>query len=183
VEEDLRRASAQAVGGRSGLGGIAIGGTLGEDKDQMFEVVGWTVEELPEDRPRHLLGIGEVDDLVRGVELGMDTFDCAMPTRIGRHGMALVPDPAHRWRVDLAKGRFKEADEPILEGCPCPACAHGYTRAYVHYLLKAHEQTAQRLLTIHNLAFLQRLMAALREAIDAGRLAEAAAAVRGGGDI
>ena len=179
TEEDLRRASAQEVAARA-TGGIAIGGTLGEDKAQMFEVVAWTVDELPEERPRHLLGIGEVDDLVRGVELGMDTFDCAMPTRIGRHGMALVPDPQHRWRVDLAKARFREADEPLLEGCPCPACAQGYGRAYLHYLLKAHEQTAQRLLTIHNLAFLQRLMATLREAIDAGRLADAAAAIRAG---
>jgi queuine tRNA-ribosyltransferase len=180
VEEDLRRASAQAVAARP-VGGIAIGGTLGEDKDQMFEVVGWAIDELDAERPRHLLGIGEVDDLVRGVELGIDTFDCAMPTRIGRHGMALVPDPANRWRVDLAKGRFRGADEPLLEGCPCPACAHGYTRAYLHYLLKAHEQTAQRLLTIHNLAYLQRLMSTLRDAIDAGRLAEAAASVREGG--
>ena len=73
---------------RDALGGIAIGGSLGEDKAQMFEVVEWTIEELPEAKPRHLLGIGEVDDLVRGVELGIDTFDCAMPTRIGRHGMA-----------------------------------------------------------------------------------------------
>ena len=179
VDEDLRRASAQEVAARP-VGGIAIGGTLGQDKEQMFEVVGWAVEELDEARPRHLLGIGEVDDLVRGVELGMDTFDCAMPTRIGRHGMAVVPDPEKRWRVDLAKGRFREADEPVLEGCPCPACAYGYSRAYVHYLLKAQEQTAQRLLTIHNLAYLQYLMAALRDAIDAGRLAEVAAAVRAG---
>jgi queuine tRNA-ribosyltransferase len=179
VEEDLRRASAQAVAARH-VGGIAIGGTLGEDKDQMFTVVEWTIEELPEGRPRHLLGIGEVDDLVRGVELGIDTFDCAMPTRIGRHGMAIVPDPARRWRVDLAKGRWRTADEPLLEGCPCPSCEHGYSRAYVHYLLKAREQTAQRLLTIHNLAYLERLMAALRAAIDAGELAAAAAAVRGG---
>jgi queuine tRNA-ribosyltransferase len=179
VEEDLRRASAQEVAARP-VGGIAIGGTLGQDKDQMFEVVEWTVEELGEERPRHLLGIGEIDDLVRGVELGMDTFDCAMPTRIGRHGMAVVPDPEKRWRVDLAKGRYRTADEPVLEGCPCPACAYGYSRAYVHYLLKAQEQTAQRLLTIHNLAYLQLLMAALRDAIDAGRLAEAAAAVRAG---
>jgi queuine tRNA-ribosyltransferase len=179
VEEDLRRASAQEVAARA-VGGIAIGGTLGQDKDQMFEVVGWTIEELDEQRPRHLLGIGEVDDLVRGVELGMDTFDCAMPTRIGRHGMAVVNDPAKRWRVDLAKGRYRTADEPLCDGCPCPACAHGYSRAYLHYLLKAQEQTAQRLLTIHNLAYLQRLMAALRDAIDAGRLAEAAAAVRAG---
>ena len=179
VEEDLRRASAQEVAARP-VGGIAIGGTLGQDKEQMFEVVGWTVSELDEQRPRHLLGIGEVDDLVRGVELGIDTFDCAMPTRIGRHGMAVVPDPDRRWRVDLAKGRFRDVDEPLLDGCPCPACAHGYSRAYLHYLLKAQEQTAQRLLTIHNLAYLQRLMAELRAAIDEGRLAAAAAAVRAG---
>jgi len=179
VEEDLRRASAQAVAARA-TGGIAIGGTLGEDKDQMFEVVRWTVEELDSaapDRPRHLLGIGDVDDLVRGVELGIDTFDCAMPTRIGRHGMAVVPDPAGRWRVDLAKGRYRESDEPLLEGCPCPACAHGYTRAYLHYLLRARELTAMRVLTVHNLSYLQHLMASLRDAIDAGRLAEAARAV------
>ena len=169
VEEDLRRASAQEVAARP-VGGIAIGGTLGQDKDQMFEVVDWAMQELGDERPRHLLGIGEIDDLVRGVELGIDTFDCAMPTRIGRHGMAVVPDPAGRWRVDLAKGRYRTSDEPLLEGCPCPACGHGYTRAYLHYLLKAREQTAQRLLTIHNLAFVQTLMAALREAIDAGRL-------------
>jgi queuine tRNA-ribosyltransferase len=179
VEEDLRRASAQEVAARP-VGGIAIGGTLGEDKDQMFEVVGWAVEELDEERPRHLLGIGEIDDLVRGVQLGIDTFDCAMPTRIGRHGMAVVPDPGHRWRVDIAKARYRTADEPLLEGCPCPACAHGYSRAYLHYLLKAREQTAQRLLTIHNLAYLQRLMAALRDAIDVGRVADAGAAVHGG---
>ena len=180
TDEDLRQSSAQAVAARDGLGGIAIGGSLGEDKAQMFEVVEWTIEELPEAQPRHLLGIGEVDDLVRGVELGIDTFDCAMPTRIGRHGMALVPDPSKRWRVDLAKARWREVDEPLLEGCPCPACAHGYSRAYLHYLFRAKEQTAQRLLTIHNLAYLQRLMAELRDAIDAGRLAEAAAARAGG---
>ena len=176
VEEDLRRWSAQEVAARP-VGGIAIGGTLGEHKDQMFEVVDWALQELDEARPRHLLGIGEIDDLVRGVELGIDTFDCAMPTRIGRHGMAVVPDPAHRWRVDLAKARYRTVDEPLLEGCPCPACAHGYSRAYLHYLLKAREQTAQRLLTIHNLAYLQRLMAELRAAIDAGRFSDLAAAV------
>jgi queuine tRNA-ribosyltransferase len=146
----------------------------------MFEVVGWAMEELPVERPVHLLGIGEIDDLVRGVELGIDTFDCAMPTRIGRHGMALVPDPGNRWRVDLAKARWKDSPEPLLDGCPCPACGHGYSRAYLHYLLKAREHTALRLLTLHNLAFMARLMEALRAAIDAGRLPEAAAAVRAG---
>jgi len=179
VEEDLRRWSAQEVVAR-GTGGIAIGGTLGQDKAQMYEVVSWAVDELPEARPRHLLGIGEVDDLLRGVELGIDTFDCAMPTRIGRHGMAVVPDPGARWRVDLAKARWRAADEPLLDGCPCPACAQGYSRAYLHYLLKARETTGMRLLTLHNLAYLERVMAELRAAIAAGRLAETTAALRAG---
>jgi queuine tRNA-ribosyltransferase len=179
VEEDLRRWSAQEVASR-GTFGLAIGGTLGQDKAQMYEVVGWTTEELPEERPRHLLGIGDVDDLLRGVELGIDTFDCAMPTRIGRHGMAIVPDPERRWRVDLAKGRNRDSDEPLCEGCPCPACAAGYSRAYLHYLFRLRETTGARIVTLHNLAYLQMLMAALRDAIDAGRLSKAIAAARAG---
>jgi queuine tRNA-ribosyltransferase len=179
VEEDLRRWSAQEVADR-GTFGLAIGGTLGQDKSQMYEVVGWTTEELPEKRPRHLLGIGDVDDLLRGVELGIDTFDCAMPTRIGRHGMAIVPDPERRWRVDLAKGRYRDSDEPLCDGCPCTACASGYSRAYLHYLFRLRETTGARIVTQHNLAYLQLLMAALRDAIDAGRLAEATAASRAG---
>jgi queuine tRNA-ribosyltransferase len=179
TDEDLRRASAQAVAARE-TGGIAIGGSLGADKDQMYEVVEWALDELPEERPRHLLGIGDVDDLIRGAELGIDTFDCAMPTRLGRHGMAVVPDPAARWRIDLGKARYRDAREPLMEGCPCPACAAGYTRGYLHYLVKAREITAMRLLTLHNIAFLQRLMAGLREAIAGDRLAEHAAALRGG---
>src|SRR4051795_11968408 len=167
VHEDLRRASAQAVAARD-TGGIAIGGSLGADKPQMYEVVEWAVDGLPEARPRHLLGIGDVDDLVRGVELGIDTFDCAMPTRLGRHGMAVVPDPEHRWRVDLGKPVCRHSKEPLMEGCPCPACAAGYTRGYLHYLVKAREPTAARLLTVHNLAYLQRLMADLRDAIGEG---------------
>jgi queuine tRNA-ribosyltransferase len=179
VEEDLRRWSAQEVASR-GTFGLAIGGTLGQDKPQMYEVVGWTTEELPEERPRHLLGIGDVDDLLRGVELGIDTFDCAMPTRIGRHGMAVVPDPERRWRVDLAKGRYRDSDEPLCDGCPCAACAAGYSRAYLHYLFRVRETTGARILTLHNLAYLRMLMAALRAAIDAGRLPAATAAARAG---
>ena len=130
--------------------------------------------------PRHLLGIGEVDDLIAGVELGIDTFDCAMPTRLGRHGTALVPDPANRWRLDLHKGRWRDSAEPLLEGCPCPACARGLSRAYLSYLARAGELTGMRLLTLHNLTFLARLMADLRGAILAGRLPEVAAALRAG---
>src|SRR3954469_2668835 len=122
VHEDLRLASAQAVV-ESGCGGIAIGGSLGGDKAQIYEVTGWTTAVLPDEKPRHLLGIGEVDDLLRGVELGIDTFDCAMPTRIGRHGMALVPDPGGRWRLDLLRSRWRGSTEPLLDGCRYPACA------------------------------------------------------------
>jgi queuine tRNA-ribosyltransferase len=179
VHEDLRRASAQEVAAR-GTFGIAIGGSLGQEKAQIYEVTGWAISELDEVRPRHLLGIGDVDDLIRGVELGIDTFDCAMPTRIGRHGMAVMPWPDRRWRIDLAKGRYRDADEPLLDGCCCPACEPGYSRAYLHHLLKNHEGTAQRLLTLHNLAYLQRLMAVLRDAVDAGRLGDVATALRGG---
>jgi queuine tRNA-ribosyltransferase len=182
VEHDLRRESAQAVAA-SRCEGIAIGGSLGRDKVQMHEVVSWTTEELQRrapDRPRHLLGIGEIDDLLTCVELGIDTFDCAMPTRLGRHGVAFVPEPQARWRVDLFKGRWSHSPEPILDGCPCPACARGYSRAYLHYLLRAHELTAIRLLTMHNLSFVARLMADLRAGIEAGRLAEVAGALRRG---
>ena len=179
THEDLRRASAQAVASRA-CDGIAVGGSLGRDKAQMYEVVEWAVEELDEARPRHLLGIGDVDDLIRGVELGIDTFDCAMPTRLGRHGMAVVPEPEARWRVDLAKARWAKSDAPIMESCPCPACAAGYTRGYVHYLVKAREPTGARLLAIHNLAYLARLMADLRAAVAAGTLSERAAELRDG---
>ncbi len=182
VHEDLRRASARTVAA-SGCDGVAIGGSLGASKEQMYEVVGYATGELGgehEALPRHLLGIGEVDDLIAGVELGIDTFDCAMPTRLGRHGTALVPDPANRWRLDLHKGRWRDSQEPLLDGCPCPACARGLSRAYLSYLARAGELTGMRLLTLHNLAFMARLMADLRGAILAGRLPEVAAALRAG---
>jgi queuine tRNA-ribosyltransferase len=182
VYEDLRRASARAVAA-SGCDGIAIGGSLGAEKAQMYEVVGYATRELGgehEALPRHLLGIGEVDDLIAGVELGIDTFDCAMPTRLGRHGTALVPDPANRWRLDLVKSRWRDSGEPLLEGCPCPACAGGLSRAYLSFLARAGELTGMRLLTLHNLTFLARLMAELRGGILAGRLPEVAAALRAG---
>jgi queuine tRNA-ribosyltransferase len=182
VYEDLRRESAGTVAA-SGCDGIAIGGSLGADKAQMYEVVGWATRELGgehESKPRHLLGIGEVDDLIRGVELGIDTFDCAMPTRLGRHGTALVPDPENRWRVDLKKAQWRESKEPLLEGCECPACAGGLTRAYLSYLARAGESTGARLLTLHNLAFLARLMKDLRAGILDGDLENVAHGWRAG---
>ena len=149
----------------------------------MYEVVSWATAELGgalEGRPRHLLGIGEVDDLIAGVELGIDTFDCAMPTRLGRHGTALVPDPDARWRLDLTKAGSRESEAPLLEGCACPACSKGFSRAYLSYLARAGELTGTRLITMHNLAFLARLMGDLRQGITDGRLSEVAAQWRAG---
>jgi queuine tRNA-ribosyltransferase len=182
VHEDLRRESAAAVAARA-CGGIAIGGSLGAESAQMYEVVSWVTEELDRavpDRPRHLLGIGDVEDLIAGVERGIDTFDCAIPTRLGRHGTALMPDPDTRWRLDLTKAASRESPEPILDGCACPACAKGLSRAYLSYLVRARELTGARLVTMHNLAFLARLMADLRQAIAESRLREVAAAWRRG---
>jgi queuine tRNA-ribosyltransferase len=182
VFEDLRVESTQVIAA-SRADGVAIGGSLGADKPQMHGVVEMATRALSGDfegKPRHLLGIGDVDDLIRGVELGIDTFDCVMPTRLARHGTAIVPDPERRWRVDLTAARFKESDEPIMDGCPCPACATGLSRGYFRYLTKHRELTGARLLTLHNLAYLARLMADLRLAIGEGRLAERAAALRAG---
>ena len=182
VYEDLRRDSTEQIAARA-CDGIAIGGSLGENKAQMYEVVGWATDTLAKAgdlRPRHLLGIGEVDDLIRGVEMGIDTFDCVMPTRLGRHGVALVPDPEHRWRVDLTTAKWSDSDEPLMEGCPCPACAVGYSRGYLRYMTKARELTAMRLMTVHNLAFVARVMVRLREAVLAGNLAAVAAELRAG---
>ena len=123
----------------SGCEGIAIGGSLGQEKAQMHEVVDWSTRELERvapERPRHLLGIGEIDDLIRGVELGIDSFDCAMPTRLARHGVALVADPANALAAGGRLAALPRLDAaPLLDGCPCPACAGGLSRAYLHYLL------------------------------------------------
>lgn len=182
VEHDLREQSAELVAA-SGCGGIAIGGSLGQDKAQMREVVGWSTRALDRvapTRPRHLLGIGDIDDLLAGVKQGIDTFDCAMPTRLARHGVAIVPDPVNRWRVDLAKSRWRGSREALMDGCPCPACTAGFTRGYINYAVRAGEMTGARLLTLHNLAYIARLMADLRAAIDADRLDQAVDAFTAG---
>ena len=182
VHEDLRISSAAATVA-SGADGIAIGGSLGADKPQMYEVIDWSTRELERlapARPRHLLGIGEVDDLIRGVELGIDTFDCAMPTRLARHGTALVADPANRWRLAVDRPAFAADCAPLAANCPCPACAGGLSRAYLHHLARAGEQTGGHLLTLHNLTFIATLMSRLRGAIIDGRLTEVARALRDG---
>jgi queuine tRNA-ribosyltransferase len=168
VHEDLRIESAERVSS-SDVDGVAVGGSLGQEKAQMHEVVEWALRPVRDQQPRHLLGIGDVDDILHAVAAGIDTFDCATPTRLGRHGTALVPDPTARWRVDLKKPEWAESREPIAAGCPCPACRE-HTRGYLHYLARANELTAARLLTLHNLTFMALLMEQIREAVVAGEL-------------
>ena len=166
VHEDLRRESAEYISA-AGVDGLAIGGTLGRDKAEMREVLAMTAPMLPEAAPKHLLGIGEVDDLLAGIALGLDVFDCAVPTRLARHGVALAPDPGNRFRLDLRKSGHEGNRNPIAEGCPCPACQH-HDRDYLSYLSRAEELTAVRLLCLHNLTYLQELMTHARAAIEAG---------------
>ena len=179
VHEDLRAESAAYVAAAD-VDGIAIGGSLGQDKDQMREVLGWSLVGLPDGPPRHLLGIGDVDDILDAVAAGIDTFDCATPTRLARHGTALVPDPQRRWRLDLTKASSAGVDEPIADGCPCAACADGFTRGYLHYLARHKELTGSRLIALHNLTFMAELMRGLRAAVAAGELAAYSQRVRGG---
>jgi queuine tRNA-ribosyltransferase len=178
VHEDLRHASAEAVAA-AGVDGIAIGGTLGREKPQMYEVLDATLPRLPEEAPRHLLGIGEPDDLVEGIARGIELFDCAIPTRHARHGMALAPEPGSSHRVNLRNAAMAEDERPLVEGCQCPACAR-HTRAYLHYLSRAEEMTGVRLLALHNLAYTEGIVAGARDAIAAGRYDDYRAAILAG---
>ena len=178
VHEDLRRESAAAVSA-AGVDGVAIGGTLGRDKEEMHAVLAMTAPLLPEAAPKHLLGIGEVDDLLGGIALGLDVFDCAVPTRLARHGVALAPDPEKRFRLDLRKGGWEGNREPLAEGCPCPACRR-HDRDYISYLSRAEELTAVRLIVTHNLTYMQQLTTHARAAIVAGSFAAYRSAVLAG---
>jgi len=178
VHEDLRRVSAERVSAAA-VDGLAIGGTLGRDKEEMRGVVSMTTPLLDPSAPRHLLGIGEPDDLVEGILVGIDLFDCAVPTRLARHGMALAPLPEARYRFDVRRARYAEDDAPLVEGCPCPTCGV-HTRAYVHYLSRAEEMTGVRLLAAHNLSYLERLVRGAREAIQAGAFAAYREQILGG---
>jgi queuine tRNA-ribosyltransferase len=178
VYEDLRRESAQRVS-EAAVDGLAIGGTLGRDKAEMHDVLAMTAPLLPEEAPKHLLGIGEVDDLLGGIALGLDVFDCAVPTRLARHGVALAPDPERRFRLDMRKGGWVGDREPMVAGCPCPACRR-HDRDYISYLSRAEELTAVRLIVLHNLTYMHQLTGHARTAIEAGRFDAYAAAVLGG---
>ncbi len=176
--EDLRLESCEAVAAAD-VDGIAIGGTLGRDKPEMAAVLGYTVPHLPVDAPKHLLGIGEVDDLIAGIGLGLDTFDCAVPTRLARHGMALAPNPDGRFRIDIRKGYMAGRRGPLVEGCVCTAC-RDYEIDYLNYISRSEELTAVRLLVEHNLHYMERLMSEARRAISEGRFTTYGRAVLAG---
>jgi queuine tRNA-ribosyltransferase len=157
--EDLREESARFIAGLP-FDGVAIGGSLGQSKADMHHVLDWTVPHLPDAWPRHLLGIGEPEDLFAGVARGVDMFDCVAPTRLGRHGVLYVPDG----RLHIDNAVYREDASPIQEGCDCYACRH-FSRAYLRHLFVANEMLGPRLATIHNLRFLVRLMQQVRHSI------------------
>lgn len=165
--EDLRRQSAAEIVDLD-LPGYAIGGlSVGEPKELMYEVMDYTVPLLPEDRPRYLMGVGSPDALIEGVMRGIDMFDCVLPTRIARNGTAMT-----RYGKLVVRNAESAHDfSPIDSTCDCYACRN-YSRAYIRHLLKADEILGLRLMSIHNLRFLQTLMKEIREAIAEDRLPE-----------
>ena len=149
--------------------GYAVGGlSVGEPKELMYEMLELSTEHLPQDKPRYLMGVGTPDCLVEGVARGIDMFDCVFPTRVARNGMAMT------WtgRLVMKNKVFTHDHEVLEQGCGCYACRNGYTRAYIRHLVRAGEIFGLRLLTLHNLYFLQAFMRAMREAIVESRFAE-----------
>lgn len=165
-EGELREESARYIGGLP-FPGLSIGGlSVGEPKAVMWEMLRRVTPALPREKPRHLLGVGSPEDLVIGVGLGMDMFDCALPTRVARHGGLFT----RSGRVNVKGARFRTEHGPIEEGCDCYTCRN-YSAAYVHHLIRAEEQLYYRLASIHNIRFMLRLASDLRAAILAGSYA------------
>jgi queuine tRNA-ribosyltransferase len=165
--EALRRESSERLI-EIGFDGYAIGGlAVGEGHAAMCEALNAAAGFLPEDRPRYLMGVGKPDDIIEAVSLGVDMFDCVLPTRAGRHGQAWTLSGP----MNLKNARFAEDERPLDETLACPA-SQNFSRAYLHHLVKSQEVLGQVLLSWHNLAFYQALMADLRAAIAQGRLDE-----------
>lgn len=158
--EDLRRQSASGLAALN-VDGFGIGGAL--VKDRLGEIVRWVVEELPEDKPRHLLGIGLADDVFTSVASGADTFDCVAPSRNARNGSVYCRDR----RFHLTNGAYRRDFTPIDDTCDCYTCTH-FTRAYVHHLFRAKEMLASTLATIHNEFYIVRLIDRIRESLASG---------------
>ena len=162
----LRQESAQRTVA-IGFDGYAVGGlSVGESRDAMLETLAATIPALPADQPRYLMGLGDPIGMVEAVALGIDLFDCVLPTRFARHGTILSSDG----RYNLKRAENTDADAPLDATCRCPVCAR-WSRAYLRHLLVVDEPTAPRLLTIHNVWWTLRLIEEVREAVQAGTLA------------
>jgi queuine tRNA-ribosyltransferase len=167
VHTDLREQSARRLT-EIGFDGYAIGGlAIGEGQETTFAMTEATVPFLPKDRPRYLMGVGKPADLVGAVKRGIDMFDCVLPTRSGRTAQAFT----RTGTLNLRNARHADDASPLDVECRCPACS-GFSRAYLHHLVKAGEILAAMLLTTHNLTYYADLMTAMREAIVEGRLAD-----------
>ncbi|WP_345457084.1 tRNA guanosine(34) transglycosylase Tgt [Deinococcus aluminii] len=163
VHSDLRRLSLDLTLPYE-TPGFAIGGlAVGESKEEMYPAVAFTAARLPEGKPRYLMGVGHPEDLVAGIALGVDLFDCVYPTRTGRFGYALTDDG----RLNMNSSAPRTQLQPIDGDCGCYACRH-YTRAYLAHLIRAEEMLAPRMLSLHNLRYLHRLVERARAAIAAG---------------
>lgn len=156
--EDLRKQTARFLG-EMDFDGYGIGGAL--EKESMAEIIRWVNEILPENKPRHLLGISEPDDIFLSIEQGVDTFDCVSPTRVARNGSAYTPFG----RINMRGQKYREKFEPIYTECDCYTCQN-YTSAYINHLLRAKESLAGTLLSIHNEKFIISLVDNIRESID-----------------
>lgn len=167
IYPDLRQEGIDFVNSHDFFG-HAIGGSLGANQGQMYEIVGLTAPKLAEDRPIHLLGIGGIRDIFEGVKHGIDTFDCVHPTRLARHGGALVKGGLKE-HINLRNAAFTLDQNPIQEGCECSTC-QAYTKGYIHHLLKAQELLGMMLITTHNIYFMNSLMETIRKAIREDRL-------------
>lgn len=164
VYEDLRKESAKFISSMD-FDGLAIGGVaVGEGKRQMQDVLDWVIPYLPEDKPRHLLGVGEIDDIFALVARGVDTFDCVQPTRLARMGKLYVHDVKSGHALDITKAANAGDTKPVDPRCGCYTCQN-FSRAYLHHLFRVRELLAYRLATIHNIRFVQSLVNDIRESI------------------
>ena len=162
--QDLREMCAKALT-EMNFDGYSIGGTsVGEDKETMYRMIDYAVKYLPENKPRYLMGVGAVNDLLEGVVRNVDMFDCVLPTRIARHGTLMTS----QGRINIKRSIYKEDFSPLDPNCDCETCRN-YTRAYLHHLFRCNEGLGQRLLSIHNLRYLVSLMEQVRKAIEEDR--------------
>ena len=171
--EDLREESAKFIASMN-FDGCAIGGlSVGEDAETMYKMLEVSTKFLPENKARYLMGVGTPDHLIEGVLRGVDMFDCVFATRVARNGMAMVsPKTAPRGRLVMKNSAFTEDFTPLESDCDCYACRKNFTRAYIRHLVRADEIFGLRLLTLHNLRYLQRFMAQMRQAILADKFSE-----------